>query len=188
VSAPRHAGVLVPVVDVDGEAAVVCTRRPATMTYHRGDWVFPGGRVDAAVDDNPEAAARREAAEELGVPQSAIEVVGALDAHGPIITGFVMHPFVGIIAPGIALAPDPREVDDVAVVALSRLLADGSYRLGSELPEHQPGPTAAVDAPRDPSAPSRGNLSFFVVRDGEELWGTQGEILYDLLAHLVHER
>jgi 8-oxo-dGTP pyrophosphatase MutT (NUDIX family) len=177
--------VLVPVVELDGEAAIVCTRRPATMTYHRRDWVFPGGRVDATVDDGPQAAARREAAEELGVPGTAIDVVGALDAHGPIVTGFVLHPFVGILATGTVLRPNPHEVDDVAVVPISRLLAPASYRTDDQLPDHEPGPTAAVDALRDTSNRTRGNLSFFVVRDGEELWGTQGEILYDLLAHLV---
>jgi 8-oxo-dGTP pyrophosphatase MutT (NUDIX family) len=185
VSAPRDAGVLVPIVDLEGEAGVVCTRRPATMTFHRGDWVFPGGRVDAAVDDGPEAAARREAAEELGVPSAAIDVVGALDAHGPIVTGFVLHPFVGIVAAGTVLEPDPHEVDDVAIVPISQLLAPGSYRTDDELPDHEPGPTAAVGVRPAISNRTHGNLSFFVVRDGEELWGTQGEILYDLLAHLV---
>ena len=42
VAEPRAAATLVPIVDVDGEAAVVLTKRPATMVHHRGDWVFPG--------------------------------------------------------------------------------------------------------------------------------------------------
>jgi hypothetical protein len=121
------------------------------------------------------------------VPSTAIYVVGALDVHGPIVTGFLIHPFVGILAAGTALAPDPREVDEVAVVTLSRLLADGSYRTGGDLPNHEPGPTATVDTRRDPSTRAHRNLSFFVVRDGDEVWGTQGEILFDLLAYLVDE-
>src|SRR4051794_17233124 len=188
VSEPRHAATLVPIVDLDGEAAVAVTRRAATMTFHRGDWVFPGGRVDDVVDEGLEAAARREASEELGVPPSAIEIIGALDAHGPIVTGFVIHPFVGIIAAGTPLMPDPDEVGDLAVIPLARLLADGSYRTGSALPDHDPGPTAAVGPRRQLRLQTSNELPFFVVRDGDELWGTQGAILYDLLSHLVANR
>jgi ADP-ribose pyrophosphatase YjhB (NUDIX family) len=176
---------LVPIVEVDGEAAIVVTRRVASMTFHRGDWVFPGGGVEQDVDEVPEAAARREASEELGVPQSSIEIVGAFDVHGPIVTGFVIHPFVGVILPGVPLVPDPREVGEVAVVPLAQLLADGSYRMSSEYPHHEPGPAAAVSQRREPSDGRASEMPFFLVSEGAELWGTQGAILYDVLAHLV---
>src|SRR5439155_26522089 len=38
VSEPRDAATLVAITDVGTRAAVVVTRRPSTMTYHRGAW------------------------------------------------------------------------------------------------------------------------------------------------------
>jgi 8-oxo-dGTP pyrophosphatase MutT (NUDIX family) len=175
----------VPIVDLDGEAAIVATLRPSSMTFHRGDWVFPGGRLDDTVDTSPEDAARREASEELGVPVDAIDVVAGLDLRGPIMTGFLIHPFVGILAPGTVLAPDPREVAAVEIVPLSRLLADGAFRTGSVMPGHDPGP-AAETLRRPPDwQPTADSLRFFALPGGDELWGTQGDILFDLLAHLT---
>jgi 8-oxo-dGTP pyrophosphatase MutT (NUDIX family) len=180
---PRVAGTLLPVVEVDGEAALVLTRRPSTMTFHRGDWVFPGGRMDTAVDKGPEDTARRETSEELGIPLDAIEVVGALDVHGPIVTGFVIHPFVGVLAPKTPLAPDPREVEETEIVPLSRLLTKGTYRVGQVAPDHVPGPTT----PGDRVGTGMGQLQFFRIRDGEDLWGTQAEFLVEFLRHLAAE-
>ena len=58
VAEPRAAAVLIPVVDDDGEAAVILTKRSATMPSHRDDWVFPGGRLDPADASHAEAARR----------------------------------------------------------------------------------------------------------------------------------
>jgi hypothetical protein len=119
------------------------------------------------------------------VPQSAIEIVGALDVHGPIVTGFVIHPFVGVVAPGVPLIPDPSEVGEVAVLPVAQLLADGNYWMSDEYPHHDPGPAARVNERREPSNRPTSDMPFFAVSETGELWGTQGAILYDLLAHLM---
>src|SRR4051794_8065374 len=112
----REAASLLPVIERNGEAAVILTKRPSTMTYHRDDWVLPGGRCDPgeeAVD-----AALREAWEELGIPADRIEILGELDKHGPLSTGFMLQVFVGLIDGELELAPDPHEVAEVLVVPL----------------------------------------------------------------------
>ena len=147
VAEPRAAATLVPIVDVDGEAAVVLTKRPATMLHHRGDWVFPGGRVDPETDAASRDAARREADEELGIPADRVEIVGQLDTHGPIVTGFVIEVFVGVIDGSVRLAPDPREVSEVVTVPLSCFMRGASFAIGRRAPEHDPG--------RAPTAPRR---------------------------------
>jgi 8-oxo-dGTP pyrophosphatase MutT (NUDIX family) len=135
---PRPAALLIPVVDDHGEAAVILTKRSATMPSHRDDWVFPGGRLDAT-DTSHADAARRETAEELGVDPGAIEIVGQLDTRGPIITGYLIETYVGILST-TELAPDPREVAEVASVRLSALL-DAGFRAPIRA-DHDPGPLA----------------------------------------------
>jgi 8-oxo-dGTP pyrophosphatase MutT (NUDIX family) len=178
---PRPAAVVVPIVDVGGEAAVVVTKRPATMVHHRDDWVFPGGRVDPSLDQSPEHAARREVHEELGVDEDEIEIVGRLSSHGPISTGFVIEVFVGIVAPEATIRPDPREVADVAIVPLAALAADDAFHVETDLRDHDPGPIpegfAFVPNPEYV-------LRFFTVRPEEHLWGTQANIVHELLCHL----
>jgi 8-oxo-dGTP pyrophosphatase MutT (NUDIX family) len=184
VDEPRAAATLVPVVDAGGEAAVLLTRRPSTMRYHRGDWVFPGGRVDVDRGESAPAAAAREAEEELGIPAARIELVGALDTHGPIVTGFVIEVFVGVIAGPLELSPDPREVAAVHTLTLSSCMAPGSYSRTRPAPVHDPGPSAAGASPVRSGDVGRG-LGSFALPGGELVWGTQGEILANLLEQLA---
>ncbi|MBW8826098.1 MAG: CoA pyrophosphatase [Acidobacteria bacterium] len=190
VTASRPAASLLPIVEHDGEAAVILTKRPSTMTYHRDDWVLPGGRTDPG--EQAVETALREAWEELGIPADRIDIVGELDKHGPLSTGFVLQVFVGIIDGPIELAPDAREVAEVLVVPLSSLMAEGVHYRSSELPpEHDPGPLAdglVARVPADDGADEPSGNHFFTVRDGEAAWGTQGTILLEFLTHLVGER
>ena len=188
--APRRAALLVLAVDVGGEAALVLTKRASTVSNHRGDWVFPGGRVDPGVDASSADAALREAEEEVGIPRARIELIGQLSSHGPIITGFVIDVFVGVVESAFTLAPDPTEVEEVAILPLSHLMAPERYSEGGSPPAgHDPGPvgsTVRIAMDQDEgAAPAHGVLRWFAIRDGEHIWGTQGQIVFDLLAHLA---
>jgi 8-oxo-dGTP pyrophosphatase MutT (NUDIX family) len=173
---------LAPITELHGEAAIVVTKRPATMLHHQNDWVFPGGRLDAAHDRDTLETAIRETAEELGTPASRIEVIGRLSTHGPIVTGFLIDAYVGLV--DIAdIAPDPAEVADWAVLPISALTAPGAFRSSSVMPAHHTGPTVAE---LDPGRPG-GRLSFFKIEGEEELWGLQGAVLHELLDWLFGE-
>lgn len=186
--APRRAALLVVAVDVGGEAGLILTKRASTVPNHRGDWVFPGGRVDPELDASSAEAALREAEEEIGIPRGRIELIGQLSSHGPIITGFVIDVFVGVVESAFTLAPDPNEVEEIAILPLSHLMAPERYSEGgSPPPDHDPGPVgSAVRLTRDDeAAPAYGGLRWFAIRDGEDIWGTQGQIVFDLLVHLA---
>jgi 8-oxo-dGTP pyrophosphatase MutT (NUDIX family) len=60
---------------------MILTKRPDHMRTHPGDVVFPGGRVEAG--EQPEDAAKREACEEIGLPEEGVDVIGGLS---PITT------------------------------------------------------------------------------------------------------
>ena len=188
---PKPAATLVPVVDIDGEAALVLTKRPTTMIHHRGDWVFPGGRFDARVDSSSAAAALREVHEELGVSPSELDVIGQLTTHGPIATGYVIDVFVGVIGDISSIVPDPREVAEITVVPISALLAEGVHSRSHVMPVHDTGPTVlgtGVPEPAQSVGDEAEPLHLFLIRDDEWLWGTQGSIAYELLDHLVRHQ
>jgi 8-oxo-dGTP pyrophosphatase MutT (NUDIX family) len=175
----RPSGMLVPVLDIDGEAHVVVTKR-ADALAHRGDWVFPGGGLDPSTDRSTAATAVRETVEELGVAPGAIEVVGQLDTWGPIVTGYVVDVFIGVLATGTVLAPDPAEVAEALALPLSWFTADGAFERRMQLLTYNPDP--AGPGPVDPTW--IGPYAAFGIRPGEWIWGLQAEVLRALLVHL----
>jgi 8-oxo-dGTP pyrophosphatase MutT (NUDIX family) len=100
------AAVLVPVVERPSPT-VILTLRPETMRKHPGQISFPGGRIDAD-DDGAVAAALREAEEEIGLPPSAVEVIGLADRYRTV-TGFEVTPVVGVVPPDLPIRPHPGQ-------------------------------------------------------------------------------
>jgi 8-oxo-dGTP pyrophosphatase MutT (NUDIX family) len=96
-------------------AALLLTRRAATLRGHPGQWALPGGRTDPG--EAPGAAARRELAEELGVVLDADAELGLLDDYATR-SGYLITPVV--LWAGIApvLRPNPVEVAEVYRVPL----------------------------------------------------------------------
>ncbi len=117
------AAVLVAMFGHPHRPGLVFTERRRDLRRHAGEISFPGVRQDA-----PEEAlvqtALRESQEEIGLEPGDVEVVGALPPVGTFVTGYRVHPFVGLIPEGLRFEPNP---DEVAAVLLFRLdeLAEG---------------------------------------------------------------
>ncbi len=92
------------------EAALILTRRAATLRNHSGQWAFPGGRMDAG--ETPEGAARRELSEEVGLNLGGDRVIGRLDDF-TTRSGFTITPVVVWGGPGVDLTPNPWEVASI---------------------------------------------------------------------------
>jgi 8-oxo-dGTP pyrophosphatase MutT (NUDIX family) len=93
---------------------------PVSLKSHAGQVSFPGGRAEPG-DASAEFTALREAQEEIGLVPDRVELLGRLPDYRTR-TGFRVTPVVGVLAPPLELAPDPREVDSVFEVPLDFLL------------------------------------------------------------------
>ncbi len=129
--AGRDAAVLVPVVDRPAGASVLLTTRSTRLRHHSGQIAFPGGRIDPT-DASPEAAALREAAEEVGLPAAQVEILGRLEAYRSS-TGYRIVPVLSVVTPPIALRLNPDEVDDAFEVPLGFLMDAANHRLESRV-------------------------------------------------------
>lgn len=110
-AAARPAAVLVALVDRGASAEVLLTRRTDHLRAHAGQISFAGGGCDPG-DVDRVATALREAQEELGLPASAVEVLGVLPEYY-IPTGFRVTPVLAWLPHLPPLQPDPREVAEV---------------------------------------------------------------------------
>ena len=123
----RAAGVLVPVIATQDGPCIILTKRSSALKHHPGQIAFPGGKVDDT-DADAVAAALREAQEEIGLPPSNVEVLGALAGH-ETVTGFDVLPVLGRVRAEFSATPEPGEVDEVFSVPLSHVMDPANYSI-----------------------------------------------------------
>jgi 8-oxo-dGTP pyrophosphatase MutT (NUDIX family) len=127
----RGAAVLIPVVDHGSEATVILTKRAETLRSHTGQVAFPGGRIDAG-DPSPEFTALRETAEEIGLDNGYIDVVGRMPDYVSG-TGYRIAPVLSVVKPGFHLHLNPDEVDAAFEVPLRFLMDPANHQKGSRM-------------------------------------------------------
>jgi 8-oxo-dGTP pyrophosphatase MutT (NUDIX family) len=122
VRASVQAAVLVPLHMKQGVVHAVFTRRHHDLPRHAGEISFPGGRRDAG-DADLIATALRETHEEVGLPADSVQVIGALEPIPTIVTGYGIHPFVGIVPGNFRWTPSDGEVAAVIDLPLPAVAA-----------------------------------------------------------------
>lgn len=120
------AAVLVPLIERRSGFSVLLTRRTEHLRDHAGQISFPGGRIEPD-DRSPEAAALREAEEEVGLPPAQVQLIGRLPDYR-LRTGYLVQPVVGLVAPPLRLLPDPHEVAEIFEVPLAFFLDPGNHQ------------------------------------------------------------
>lgn len=126
---PIPAAVLVPLIPCEEGLGVLLTVRSHQLRKHRGQIAFPGGRIDAE-DASPEAAALREAYEEIGLGRESVEVLGALPWM-ETGTGFRVRPVVGMLHESVQpaqLVLAEAEVAELFIVPLAFLMNPGHHQ------------------------------------------------------------
>ena len=168
---PDHPGLAAAAVlvgIVTGPApGVLLTRRTAHLRNHSGQVSFPGGRIDPG-DASPEAAALREAGEEVGLDPGHAEVLGRLRDY---VTGtnYRVTPVLALLSPGFIARPSAHEVAAVFQLPLGVLLDP--------------------EAPQRRQAEFRGRMRSFWVWPHPEhyVWGATAAMLVHLARRLRGE-
>lgn len=116
-------------------AALILTRRAATLRGHAGQWALPGGRCDPG--ETAEDTVRRELLEEVGLDLPAEAVLGRLDDF-VTRSGYAITPVVLWAGVAAQLQPNPAEVASIHRIRLAEFLREDAPLLeplaGSEHP------------------------------------------------------
>ncbi len=110
----------------DGQALLVLTVRHAGLRDHAGQVSLPGGSLEPG--ETPEAAARREAWEEVGVAPQAVEVLGHLTPLYIPPSRFSVWPVVATTPTRPPFVAQETEVTAVVEVPVADLLDPGRRR------------------------------------------------------------
>lgn len=121
----KDAGVLAPFWREGDGVRLALTLRTAHLSSHKGQISFPGGRRDEG--ESLLDAALRETEEELGIPRSAVEVLGGIDDAWSI-QGYFVSPYIGWLAGRPAFVPSADEVERVIVADVEKLMRPSVYR------------------------------------------------------------
>ena len=129
----RTAAALLLLYPGDAGPAVPLTVRASGLPRHAGQISLPGGASDPgeALADT----ALREASEEIGIDPSRVRVLGELTPVHVLVSGFTLHPVVGVTheRPEFILARD--EVEEVLEVSLDDLRDASRIRRGTRIRE-----------------------------------------------------
>ena len=109
--------------DATGRLVIPLTIRRDELRAHAGEVSLPGGSVDVG-DADVEAAALREAWEEIGLEPDLVRIVGRLDPVWIPVSNFELVPVVGTVVTRPALVPQDSEVAAVVELPLEALHDD----------------------------------------------------------------
>jgi 8-oxo-dGTP pyrophosphatase MutT (NUDIX family) len=148
--------------------AVPLTVRASHLARHAGQISLPGGATDPG--ETLVEAALREASEEIGVQPSLVRVLGELTPVHVLVSGFTLHPIVGVMdaRPQFQAAPD--EVEEVLEVSLDDIRDASRIRQGTRIREG-----IAIEYP------------YFDIL-GHQVWGATAMVLGEFICVLAEGR
>ena len=162
----RDAAALVLVYPFDDIPHLLLTVRGAGLRKHTGQVSLPGGAVD--VDESIEAAALREASEEVGVAPASVRLLGRLTPLQIPISGDLLHPVVGSAVARPVFRREEWEVARILEVPLT-VLRDPSIVQRRARTREIGGKAIELEVP------------YFDI-DGEQVWGATAMVLAEFLA------
>jgi 8-oxo-dGTP pyrophosphatase MutT (NUDIX family) len=129
----RAAAALLLLYPLENGVAVPLTVRASSLARHAGQISLPGGATDEG--ETLAQAALREASEEIGVDPASVRVLGELTPVHVIVSGFTLHPVVGVTDARPVFQASPQEVDEILEVSLDDLRDASRIRVGTRLRE-----------------------------------------------------
>ena len=151
----------------DGRILLPLTVRASSLKRHAGQVSFPGGAVDPG--ETLVETALREGQEEIGIEPAAVRVLGELTPIHVVVSGFTLHPIVGVTGERPTFVPAPDEVAQVLEVPLDDLRDASRIRRGSRVREG-----VAIEYP------------YFDLL-GHQVWGATAMVLGEFICMLEDE-
>jgi 8-oxo-dGTP pyrophosphatase MutT (NUDIX family) len=145
------------------------TVRGAEMRNHTGQVSLPGGRVDEG--ETIEAAALREAEEEIGVERGGVQLLGRLTPLHIPVSNFLLHPVVGFVNARPVFNRAEWEVARIIEPSLAQLRDPATVKREFRN-RTTAGQTIEVDVP------------FFDI-ESEKVWGATAMVLAEFCAILA---
>lgn len=158
----RAAAALVLFFPKEATPHLLLTVRADHLPHHAGQVSLPGGEVEPG--ESIESAALREAHEEVGVSPAAVRILGRLSPMHIPVSGYALHPVVGVAQAEGDWAPHALEVARVLEAPLSDFLDATHLRVETREVGGQPY-----------------TVPFFAI-EGEEVWGATAMVLAELLS------
>ncbi len=171
--------VLVPLVERGGELYLVFEVRARTMRRQPNEVCFPGGRMESGETECE--CAVRETMEELGLPRSAIHVIGRMDyiAH---YSSIIIYPVLARLEPWAIdeMKPNRAEVEDTFLVPYSffreNMPALYSYDLVPVIEDEFPYEQVGLQVPY-PFSSGKVIMPIYDAYEGRIVWGLTGRIV-----------
>jgi 8-oxo-dGTP pyrophosphatase MutT (NUDIX family) len=160
----RAAAALLLLFPAGGRPVLLLTKRSPGLPNHASQVSLPGGAVDAG--ESIEHAALREAEEEVGLARDGVRLIGRLTPLHIPVSGFVLHPVVGVAAARPSMRPEPGEVERLIEAPVADVLDPARHR--------------RVTRARDGV---EFDMPYFDL-DGEQVWGATAMVLAEFAAVL----
>jgi 8-oxo-dGTP pyrophosphatase MutT (NUDIX family) len=129
----RPAAALLLIYPLGEGVAVPLTIRGRGLARHAGQISLPGGATDPG--ETLIDAALREASEEIGIDTSTVRVLGELTPVHVLVSGFTLHPIVGVTEQRPDFIAAPGEVEEVLEISLDDLRDASRIRRGTRIRE-----------------------------------------------------
>ena len=113
--------------------SIPLTVRASGLKRHAGQISLPGGATDPG--ETLAQAALREAHEEIGVDPAHVRILGELTPVHVLVSGFTLHPIVGITDDRPSFDPAAHEVEEVIEVSVEDLQDASAIRQGTRTRE-----------------------------------------------------
>ena len=161
----QDSSVLILIFQENNEWFTLLIKRAIDGYSHSGQMAFPGGRFENS-DINLEKTALRETHEEIGIPESMVQVLGKLSTMYIPVSGHRVIPYVGYMEKLPELVLDKVEVDSTFKIPIKDFQNPKSKKLDKLLPRNRD-----VDVP------------YYSIQN-QVIWGATAMIIAEFLVFL----